>query len=122
MKTEQHNPVHGIRWAMNRPFSLRTHPCGSGSSSCVNSSLLSPGAQAILKRSLKPTTSILPLMKRGHANNLEFFLTHVGKIYMNGSVASPTVISLSNGMGNDNHKKCALKSDIFDENLIVLQL
>ncbi|XP_056432573.1 fatty acid synthase [Gadus chalcogrammus] len=40
--------------------------------------------QAILKRSLKPTTSILPLMKRGHANNLEFFLTHVGKIYMNG--------------------------------------
>ncbi|CAL8264094.1 unnamed protein product [Arctogadus glacialis] len=40
--------------------------------------------QAILKRSLQPTTSILPLMKRGHANNLEFFLTHVGKIYMNG--------------------------------------
>nr|XP_006635198.2 PREDICTED: fatty acid synthase isoform X1 [Lepisosteus oculatus] len=40
--------------------------------------------QAILKRSLKPTCSILPLMKRGHANNLEFFLTHIGKIYMNG--------------------------------------
>ncbi|XP_056152912.1 fatty acid synthase [Lampris incognitus] len=40
--------------------------------------------QAILKRSLKPTCSILPLMKRGHANNLEFFLSHVGKIYMNG--------------------------------------
>jgi hypothetical protein len=35
----------------------------------------------------------------GHANNLEFFLTHVGKIYMNGSVGSPTVISLSNCMG-----------------------
>ncbi|XP_062859033.1 fatty acid synthase [Trichomycterus rosablanca] len=40
--------------------------------------------QAILKRSLKPTCSILPLMKRGHANNLEFYLSHIGKIYMNG--------------------------------------
>lgn len=42
--------------------------------------------QAILKRSLKPTCAILPLMKRGHANNLEFFLSHVGKVYMNGLV------------------------------------
>jgi len=42
--------------------------------------------QAILKRSLKPTCSILPLMKRGHVNNLEFFLSHVGKIHMNGLV------------------------------------
>ncbi|XP_030061052.1 fatty acid synthase [Microcaecilia unicolor] len=40
--------------------------------------------QAILKRSLKPTCTILPLMKRGHSNNLEFFLTHMGKIYLNG--------------------------------------
>ncbi|XP_051968369.1 fatty acid synthase-like [Xyrauchen texanus] len=40
--------------------------------------------QAILKRSLKPTCSFLPMMKRGHPNNLEFFLSHVGKIYMNG--------------------------------------
>ncbi|CAB1338338.1 unnamed protein product [Coregonus sp. 'balchen'] len=40
--------------------------------------------QAILKRSLKPTCSILPLMRRGHANNLEFFLSHIGKVYMNG--------------------------------------
>ncbi|XP_020494498.2 fatty acid synthase [Labrus bergylta] len=40
--------------------------------------------QAILKRSLKHTCSILPLMKRGHANNLEFFLSNIGKIYMNG--------------------------------------
>ncbi|KAM3842210.1 fatty acid synthase-like, partial [Diretmus argenteus] len=39
---------------------------------------------AILRRSLKPTCSILPLMKRGHANNLDFFLSHIGKIYMNG--------------------------------------
>nr|XP_029497666.1 fatty acid synthase-like [Oncorhynchus nerka] len=45
--------------------------------------------QAILKRSLKPTCSILPLMRRGHANNLEFFLSHIGKVYMNGiNVAS----------------------------------
>uniref|UniRef100_A0A672N4K5 Fatty acid synthase n=1 Tax=Sinocyclocheilus grahami TaxID=75366 RepID=A0A672N4K5_SINGR len=47
--------------------------------------------QAILKRSLKPTCSILPLVKRGHANNLEFFLSHVGKIYMNGNKLYPTV-------------------------------
>ncbi|XP_066560722.1 fatty acid synthase [Amia ocellicauda] len=40
--------------------------------------------QAILKRSLKPTCSIMPLMKRGHPNNLEFFLSHMGKVYMNG--------------------------------------
>lgn len=40
--------------------------------------------QAILKRTLKHTCSILPLMKRGHTNNLEFFLSNVGKIYMNG--------------------------------------
>ncbi|MEQ2203531.1 hypothetical protein XENOCAPTIV_000317, partial [Xenoophorus captivus] len=39
---------------------------------------------AILKRSLKQSCSILPLMKRGHANNLEFFLSNIGKIYMNG--------------------------------------
>jgi len=25
-------------------------------------------------------------MKRGHVNNLEFFLSHVGKIHMNGLV------------------------------------
>ncbi|KAM4715440.1 fatty acid synthase isoform 2-T2 [Anableps anableps] len=40
--------------------------------------------QAILKRSLKQSCSILPLMKRGYANNLEFFLSNIGKIYMNG--------------------------------------
>ncbi|KAJ7984800.1 hypothetical protein DPEC_G00358530 [Dallia pectoralis] len=40
--------------------------------------------QAILKRSLKPTCSILPMMRRGHANNLEFFLSNVGKVYMKG--------------------------------------
>ncbi|KAK7919517.1 hypothetical protein WMY93_010801 [Mugilogobius chulae] len=40
--------------------------------------------QAILKRSLKQTCSIIPLMKRGHANNLDFFLSSLGKIYMSG--------------------------------------
>ncbi|XP_062930495.1 fatty acid synthase [Mobula hypostoma] len=40
--------------------------------------------QAILKRSLKPTCLILPLMKRGHSNNLEFFLMNIGKIYASG--------------------------------------
>ncbi|KAL6094787.1 fasn [Pungitius sinensis] len=40
--------------------------------------------QAILKRSLKHTCSILPLMKRGHTNNLEFFLSNIGKVYMSG--------------------------------------
>ncbi|KAM8836140.1 fatty acid synthase [Spinachia spinachia] len=40
--------------------------------------------QAILKRSLKHTCSILPLMKRGHTNNLEFFLLNIGKVYMSG--------------------------------------
>ncbi|XP_037610720.1 fatty acid synthase [Sebastes umbrosus] len=40
--------------------------------------------QAILKRSLKHTCSILPLMKKGHTNNLDFFLSNIGKVYMNG--------------------------------------
>ncbi|XP_062234915.1 fatty acid synthase [Platichthys flesus] len=40
--------------------------------------------QTILKRSLKPTCSVLPLMKIGIPNNLEFFLSNLGKIYMNG--------------------------------------
>ncbi|XP_069807612.1 fatty acid synthase isoform X2 [Dendropsophus ebraccatus] len=40
--------------------------------------------QAILRRSLKPTNTILPLMKKGHSNNLEFFLTNIGKAYLNG--------------------------------------
>ncbi|XP_013881248.1 fatty acid synthase [Austrofundulus limnaeus] len=40
--------------------------------------------QAILKRSLKQSCSIHPLMKRGHPNNLEYFLSNIGKVYMNG--------------------------------------
>lgn len=42
------------------------------------------GSQAILKRSLKHTCSIVPLMKRSHTNNLEFFLSNIGKVYMSG--------------------------------------
>ncbi|KAM6897707.1 fatty acid synthase [Xenentodon cancila] len=40
--------------------------------------------QAILKRSLKHTCSILPLMKRGHPNNLDFFLSNIGNLYVSG--------------------------------------
>ncbi|NWU85061.1 FAS synthase, partial [Onychorhynchus coronatus] len=40
--------------------------------------------QAILRRSLKPTCTILPLMKKEHKNNLEFFLTQIGKIHLTG--------------------------------------
>uniref|UniRef100_A0A8B9RU47 Fatty acid synthase n=1 Tax=Accipiter nisus TaxID=211598 RepID=A0A8B9RU47_9AVES len=40
--------------------------------------------QAILKRALKPTCTILPLMKKEHKNNLEFFLTQTGKIHLTG--------------------------------------
>ncbi|NXO90855.1 FAS synthase, partial [Certhia brachydactyla] len=40
--------------------------------------------QAILRRTLKPTCTILPLMKKDHQNNLEFFLTQIGKIHLTG--------------------------------------
>eukprot|EP00062_Callorhinchus_milii_P004539 gi/632943010/ref/XP_007886730.1/ PREDICTED: fatty acid synthase [Callorhinchus milii] len=40
--------------------------------------------QAILKRSLKASSVILPLMKRGHSHNAEYFLTHIGKAYASG--------------------------------------
>lgn len=40
--------------------------------------------QAILKRSLKPTCTVIPLMKKEHKNNLEFFLTQTGKIHLTG--------------------------------------
>ncbi|NXN91414.1 FAS synthase, partial [Rhinopomastus cyanomelas] len=40
--------------------------------------------QAILKRSLKPTCTILPLTKKDQKNCLEFFLTQIGKIHLSG--------------------------------------
>ncbi|XP_057664642.1 fatty acid synthase [Diorhabda carinulata] len=41
--------------------------------------------QAILKRSLGPKTTNISLVKRGHADNLEFLLTALGKIYASGA-------------------------------------
>lgn len=41
--------------------------------------------QAILKRSLGPKATNISLVKRGHADNLEFLLTALGKIYAAGA-------------------------------------
>ena len=49
--------------------------------------------QAILKRSLNPQTVNIPLMKRKHPNNLEFFLTGLGKLYASGIDYDPTLIT-----------------------------
>ena len=49
--------------------------------------------QAILKRSLNPQTVKIPLMKRKHPNNLEFFLTGLGKLYASGIDCDPTLIT-----------------------------
>lgn len=43
---------------------------------------LSP--QAVLKRGLKPSCTILPLMKKDHRDNLEFLLTNLGKLHLTG--------------------------------------
>ncbi|NXD84156.1 FAS synthase, partial [Halcyon senegalensis] len=40
--------------------------------------------QGILRRALKPTCTVLPLMKKEQKNNLEFFLTQIGKIHLTG--------------------------------------
>ncbi|KAH8325813.1 hypothetical protein KR067_008335, partial [Drosophila pandora] len=48
--------------------------------------------QAILKRALGPDATNLSLVKRGHENNVEFFLTNVGKLYAAG--AQPQVLNL----------------------------
>lgn len=40
--------------------------------------------QAVLKRGLKPSCTIVPLMRRDHKNNLEFFLTNIGKLHLAG--------------------------------------
>ena len=49
--------------------------------------------QAILKRSLDTQTINVPLMKRKHPNNLEFFLTGLGKLYSGGINFDPTLIT-----------------------------
>lgn len=48
--------------------------------------------QAVLKRGLKPSCTIVPLMKRDHKNNLEFFLTNVGKLHLAGVDANPSAL------------------------------
>ena len=45
--------------------------------------------QAILKRGLQPSCTIIPLMKKDHRDNLEFFLSNVGQLYLTGCGRSP---------------------------------
>lgn len=49
--------------------------------------------QAILKRSLSPQSVNIPLMKRNHPNNLELFLTGLGRLYAGGINFDPTLIT-----------------------------
>ena len=49
--------------------------------------------QAILKRSLSTKAVIVPLMKRNHADNLEFFMSNLGKLYMNGVNLDATLLT-----------------------------
>ncbi|XP_003464876.2 fatty acid synthase [Cavia porcellus] len=48
--------------------------------------------QAVLKRGLKPSCTIVPLMRRDHKNNLEFFLTNIGKLHLVGINANPNAL------------------------------
>ncbi|XP_023584963.1 fatty acid synthase [Trichechus manatus latirostris] len=45
--------------------------------------------QAILKRGLKSSCTIIPLMKKGHKDNLEFFLSNIGKLHLSGIDVNP---------------------------------
>ena len=47
---------------------------------------LSLPLQAVLKRGLKTTCTIIPLMKKDHEDNLEFFLSNMGQLYLTGCV------------------------------------
>uniref|UniRef100_G1RUY3 Fatty acid synthase n=1 Tax=Nomascus leucogenys TaxID=61853 RepID=G1RUY3_NOMLE len=40
--------------------------------------------QAVLKRGLKPSCTIIPLMKKDHRDNLEFFLAGIGRLHLSG--------------------------------------
>ncbi|XP_047400181.1 fatty acid synthase isoform X1 [Sciurus carolinensis] len=48
--------------------------------------------QAVLKRGLKPTCTVLPLMKKGHPDNLQFFLTSIGKLHLAGIDVNPDAL------------------------------
>ncbi|XP_023507490.1 fatty acid synthase isoform X2 [Equus przewalskii] len=45
--------------------------------------------QAVLKRGLKPSCTIVPLMKKDHRDNLEFFLSNVGRLHLMGIDVNP---------------------------------
>ena len=51
--------------------------------------------QAVLRRSLDEGCDIIPLMKRQHADNMEFFFTNLGNIYAGGKNIDPTLLSTS---------------------------
>lgn len=66
------------------PGGLERGPVGTGQGrpSC------SLPLQAILKRGLQPSCTIIPLMKKDHRDNLEFFLSNVGQLYLTGAPLS----------------------------------
>uniref|UniRef100_A0A8D1BP89 Fatty acid synthase n=1 Tax=Sus scrofa TaxID=9823 RepID=A0A8D1BP89_PIG len=45
--------------------------------------------QAVLKRSLESSCTIIPLMKKDHRDNLEFFLSNVGRLHLAGVSVNP---------------------------------
>lgn len=41
-------------------------------------------SQAVLKRGLRSSCTVIPLMKKEHPDNLQFFLTNVGRAHLAG--------------------------------------
>uniref|UniRef100_A0A8C3WD43 Fatty acid synthase n=1 Tax=Catagonus wagneri TaxID=51154 RepID=A0A8C3WD43_9CETA len=48
--------------------------------------------QAVLKRGLKSGCTIVPLMKKDHRDNLEFFLSNVGRLHLAGVDVNPNCL------------------------------
>nr|XP_045015104.1 fatty acid synthase-like isoform X2 [Jaculus jaculus]XP_045015105.1 fatty acid synthase-like isoform X2 [Jaculus jaculus] len=48
--------------------------------------------QAVLRRGVKPSCTIIPLMKKDQKDNLEFFLTHLGKVHLTGIDVNPDAL------------------------------
>uniref|UniRef100_H9H9W4 Fatty acid synthase n=1 Tax=Nomascus leucogenys TaxID=61853 RepID=H9H9W4_NOMLE len=48
--------------------------------------------QAVLKRGLKLSCTIIPLMKKDHRDNLEFFLAGIGRLNLSGIDANPNAL------------------------------